>query len=461
MTSINQRFQSLKDYIDTELRGILAAFPGETEHVANEIDSLAAYIKDNLICDGSNAVAQSALVARVASDGQDVNSYAEPATPTANNFLDNCQPNGECVAEDEGSAANIHGCNATSGSSDNENGQSEESLAQTLSLICDEILATEKQDTVATTNGPAPSTCSGSEVTEKELMGQDSGEQDEGGAASAGGAREEQESEHESEEESQAQSSGKATTGDRICQRNSVTRARLSRTFASSEKLKRHWVAQSTGGSSNKRQRRFMTADMKEFKRKDISSFFKQTALIPKDFHQPEEIYGIFSERCSTDDPATIWLLTRAFFGTGSPNSFDQLSKICTTLRQNQDLPTLQTINSLRQVVKVLNSLNVHVEKLSISVLETLIEVLSEYRGVFLEAVCGKVSQIVTVIENRNDLDKRYKFENITEASLKKEPPDSSRFIEYCELDMDDLSRNAAESNDGPQESTNVSMKER
>ena len=96
-----QRFQSLKDYIDTELRGILAAFPGETEHVANEIDSLASCIKDNLVCDGSNAVAQSALVATVSSDGQDVNSYAEPATPTANNFLDSCQPNGECVAQDE------------------------------------------------------------------------------------------------------------------------------------------------------------------------------------------------------------------------------------------------------------------------------------------------------------------------------------------------------------------------
>ena len=190
-------------------------------------------------------------------------------------------------------------------------------------------------------------------------MGQDSGEQDEEGAASAGGAREEQESEHESEEEPQAQSSGKATTGDRICQRNSVTRARPSRTFASSGKLKRHWVAHSTGGSSNKRQRRSMTADMEEFKRKDISAFFKQTALIPKDFHQPEEIYGIFSERCSTDDPATIWLLTRAFFGIGSPNSFDQLSKICTTLRQNQDLPTPQATNSLRQVVKALDSLDV------------------------------------------------------------------------------------------------------
>lgn len=53
------------------------------------------------------------------------------------------------------------------------------------------------------------------------------------------------------------------------------------------------------------------------------------------------------------------------------------------------------------------------------------------------------------------------KFENITGAPLKKEPPDSSRFIGYCELDTDDLPRNAAESNDGPQESTNVSVEER
>lgn len=42
-----------------------------------------------------------------------------------------------------------------------------------------------------------------------------------------------------------------------------------------------------------------MIADLEEFKRKDISAFFKQIALIPKDFHQPEEIYGIFSKRCS------------------------------------------------------------------------------------------------------------------------------------------------------------------
>ena len=85
---------------------------------------------------------------------------------------------------------------------------------------------------------------------------------------------------------------------------------------------------------------------------------------------------------------------------------------------------------------------------------------LSEYRGTFLEAVCGKVSQIVTAIEDRRDLDKRYKFENITGASLKKERPDSSRFIEYCELETDDHPRDPARSNNGPQESTNVSMEE-
>lgn len=175
-------------------------------------------------------------------------------------------------------------------------------------------------------------------------MGQDIREQGEGGAASVDGASEEQESERESEseEESQAQSSDKATTSEHIRQLNSVTCAQPSRASVSSGKLKRNRVANSTRGSNSKRQRRSMIADVEEFKRKDISAFFKQTALIPKDFYQPEEIYGIFSERCSTDDPATIWLLTRLFFGTGSPNSFDQLSKICTTLRQNQNLPTLR-----------------------------------------------------------------------------------------------------------------------
>ena len=33
------------------------------------------------------------------------------------------------------------------------------------------------------------------------------------------------------------------------------------------------------------------TTDVEEFKKKDISAFFKQTALVPKDFHQPSDIY--------------------------------------------------------------------------------------------------------------------------------------------------------------------------
>lgn len=96
-----QRFESLKNYINTDLCGIIAAYPEETEYVANEIDSLASYIKNDLKHAGFNALARSALVARVASDREDVNTYAELAIPPAKNFSDNCQPNGECVSHDE------------------------------------------------------------------------------------------------------------------------------------------------------------------------------------------------------------------------------------------------------------------------------------------------------------------------------------------------------------------------
>lgn len=99
-------------------------------------------------------------------------------------------------------------------------------------------------------------------------------------------------------------------------------------------------------------------------------------------------------------------------------------------------------------------------EKLSIPVLDTLTEVLSECRGAFLGAVCGKVSQIVTAIKDRRELNKRYKFESIGGASLKKEPPDSIRFIEFCELDTDDLPWNPAESNEGTQGSTSIPLEE-
>ena len=63
--------------------------------MANEIDSLASYIKD------SNAIIQSVLVAGVAGNGLDVNTHVEPAATTADNFPDSCQTNGERVTQDE------------------------------------------------------------------------------------------------------------------------------------------------------------------------------------------------------------------------------------------------------------------------------------------------------------------------------------------------------------------------
>ena len=96
------------------------------------------------------------------------------------------------------------------------------------------------------------------------------------------------------------------------------------------------------------------------------------------------------------------------------------------------------------------------VEKLSLPDLGVLIEMLSENRGALLEAVCGKVSQIVTAIEDRRDLDKRYKLENIIGASLKKERSDSSRFIEYFEMDTDNHPRHPDRSDHGPQEPIRV-----
>ena len=63
--------------------------------MASEIDSLASYLTD------SNAIAKSALVARVAKNGYDVNAHAEPAASTADSFSDSCQANGERIVSDE------------------------------------------------------------------------------------------------------------------------------------------------------------------------------------------------------------------------------------------------------------------------------------------------------------------------------------------------------------------------
>ena len=53
-----QRFQSLKNYIDIELRDIVIAFLEKIEYMINEIISLTFYIKNNLKYDDFNVVAQ-------------------------------------------------------------------------------------------------------------------------------------------------------------------------------------------------------------------------------------------------------------------------------------------------------------------------------------------------------------------------------------------------------------------
>ena len=336
--------------------------------MANEIDSPASYIKD------SSAITQSVLAARVAGNGLDVNAYAEPAAITADNFLDSCQANGERVTQDESVLLNDNPVlklitigslrraftviMQDPGIEAMRTGRTWIRQYTTYRRYADKILAAENQDVVEAASERI-SVGTERENIEKELTGQDVREQGEGGATSADEACEEQDSGPESEEERQAQSSDKATTSKLSRQRESVTRAQPSTASASSEKLKKKRGTDRFGSSSNKHQKRSMTADVGNFNRKDISAFFQQTALIPKGFHQPEDIYGTFLERCSTDDPATILLLTRLFFSTASSNSFDQLSKICTTLRQNQDLPTPQATNSLRQVVQALDGLDV------------------------------------------------------------------------------------------------------
>ena len=64
-------------------------------------------------------------------------------------------------------------------------------------------------------------------------------------------------------------------------------------------------------------------------------------------------------------------------------------------------------------------------------------------------------------IENRKNLDKRYKFENINEIFLKKKRSNSNRFIEYCELKTNDHFNDFVKSNDDFQKHIKISMKKK
>ena len=63
--------------------------------MANEIDSLASYIKD------SGATTRSTLIARAARNGQDISAHAKPAAVIADNLSNSCQANAEGVTQDK------------------------------------------------------------------------------------------------------------------------------------------------------------------------------------------------------------------------------------------------------------------------------------------------------------------------------------------------------------------------
>lgn len=63
------------------------------------------------------------------------------------------------------------------------------------------------------------------------------------------------------------------------------------------------------------------------------------------------------------------------------------------------------------------------------------LDVLSELRGDFLQKVSELVSQHIRDILYRRDLSWKYVFEKMDEDSLKEEPLDSPRFIQFCKLE--------------------------
>ena len=111
---------------------------------------------------------------------------------------------------------------------------------------------------------------------------------------------------------------------------------------------------------TDKRQKVANTTDNAEFKRKSIMPFFRNSGPIPRDYHQPVDIYDVFYDRSPTADPASVWLLTRLFFAIGSPAAFAQLRETCITLRQSQELPNIPTVQSLRHKLQALDCLDVH-----------------------------------------------------------------------------------------------------
>ena len=120
----------------------------------------------------------------------------------------------------------------------------------------------------------------------KEIIEQDVKEQSEKETASTNKVFDEQKPKPklETEEKSQAQNADKVITNELTRQRKSITRAQSSTKFASSKKSKKNRVINSVENFNDKRQRKFMIADVKKFKKKTFLFFSNKQHSFQKIF---------------------------------------------------------------------------------------------------------------------------------------------------------------------------------
>ena len=95
-------------------------------------------------------------------------------------------------------------------------------------------------------------------------------------------------------------------------------------------------------------------------------ALFKELTPIPKNLKQPADVFHIFVERSQNEDHNAIWFLTRLFFAIASPDAFYQLRDACTASRQDGELITARSTNSVCQTVQTLDQLDVSMSTASI-----------------------------------------------------------------------------------------------
>lgn len=130
-------------------------------------------------------------------------------------------------------------------------------------------------------------------------MSQNTRKQNEKKTTSTNKTREKEKLKRDRENKSQTQSSDIIIANEHIRQENLITRAQSSIAFTLFKKLKRNRTINNFEFSNNKRRKRYITADVKKFK-KNIFFFFKQIAFISKTFHQLKKITKFFQSDVSS-----------------------------------------------------------------------------------------------------------------------------------------------------------------